>query len=75
VSKKRYGDRNWGPKGVAPIAHKGTSSFEEIVENLGLSPEQYASSDQLKEWARINSRQKYAPIDLLKTWGFEVEPL
>jgi len=75
VSKKRYGDRNWGPKGVAPGPRNKAASFDEIVENMGLAPAQYASSVQLKEWVRANRRQKYVPPDLLTAWGFEVEPL
>jgi hypothetical protein len=47
------------------------TSFEQIVKKLGLSPEQYKSSDRLKEWVRRNMDEKYVPPDLLKAWGFE----
>lgn len=50
------------------------ASFDEIVEKMGLSPAQYESSAELKEWARAHRGQKYVPIDLLTAWGFEVEP-
>ncbi len=56
------------------MTRKRAASFDEIVENMGLSPAQYASSAELKEWARANRGQKYVPIDLLIAWGFEVEP-
>ena len=47
------------------------TSFERMVKKLDLSPEEYASSAPLKEWARRNMDEKYVPSDLLKAWGFE----
>src|SRR5579864_2118150 len=37
-----------------------------------LSPDQYETSDALREWARKNKDQKYVPLDLLEAWGFFV---
>ena len=54
---------------------KRPASFDEVVECMGLSPAQYATSTELKEWVRANRERKYVPIDLLRAWGFEVEPL
>ena len=75
LRRKRFVDRNWGPNGVAPMPPKRAASFDEVVENMGLSPAQYASSAELKEWVRANRGRRYVPIDLLIAWGFEVEPL
>ena len=47
------------------------TSFEQVVKDLGLSPEQYESSALLKDWVRRNMDEKYVPSDLLKAWGFE----
>lgn len=47
------------------------TSFESIVKKLGLTPEEYESSAQLKNWVRGNMHEKYVPSDLLKAWGFE----
>ena len=47
------------------------TSFESMVKNLGLSPEEYKSSVPLKDWVRRNMDEKYVPSDLLKAWGFE----
>ena len=47
------------------------TSFEQVVKDLGLSPEQYESSARLKDWVRRNMDEKYVPSDLLKAWGFE----
>ena len=47
------------------------TSFEKVVEMLGLTPEQYLRSEQLREWVRLNKDEKYVPSSLLKAWGFE----
>ncbi len=47
------------------------TSFERMVKELDLSPEEYESSAPLKEWVRRNMDEKYVPSDLLKAWGFE----
>lgn len=46
--------------------------FEQVVQRLGLSPSKYATSAELKEWARQNKDEKYVPSKLLDLWGFEV---
>ena len=75
MSKKRYVDRTWGSHGIAPMPRKRAASFDEIVNSMGLSPAQYKSSAELKEWVRANREQRYVPVDLLAAWGFEVEPM
>jgi len=51
------------------------TSFEHIVKELGLSPEEYQSSVVLKNWVRQNMDTKYVPWDLLKAWGFVQEEI
>jgi hypothetical protein len=75
LSRRRFVDRNWGSNGVVPTPRKRVASFDEVMKNMGLAPAQYASSVELKEWARTNRTQRYVPIDLLIAWGFEVESL
>jgi hypothetical protein len=48
------------------------SSFERVVDFLKLSPEQYQSSTELREWVLQNKDHKYVPPDLLKAFGFHV---
>jgi len=48
------------------------SSFERVVDSLKLSPEQYKSSPELREWVLQNKDHKYVPPDLLKAFGFQV---
>ena len=72
MANKR-GNPNWGKPEVNTIPYTGTSSFEEVVKKLRLSPSQYEGSIHLKEWARKNKDQKYVPSNLLKAWGLEVK--
>jgi hypothetical protein len=71
MAKKR-GNPNWGKPDMqaAPVV---STSFEEVVRKLRLSPADYEGSLQLKEWVRKNKDQKYTPDDLLKVLGFEVK--
>jgi hypothetical protein len=48
------------------------SSFEKMVDSLKLSPDQYQSSAELREWVLRNKDDKYVPPDLLKAYGFQV---
>jgi hypothetical protein len=47
------------------------SSFDQIVQSLHLTPEQYAASPELRIWVRRNKEDKYVPPDLLATFGFK----
>jgi hypothetical protein len=69
MSKPR-GNPNWG-KPEPVIMETTVSSFESLVKSLGLTPDQYVGSKELKEWARRNKDQKYVPLDLLEAWGMK----
>jgi hypothetical protein len=49
------------------------STFEQLAKSLGLSPDRYETSAELKEWVRRNKDQKYVPPLLLEAWGFVVD--
>jgi hypothetical protein len=70
---RRRGNPNWlKPELIrGPIAR--ATSFDEVIEELGLQPTDFAASDALKEWARLNKDHKYVPSDLLEAWGFQVD--
>ena len=70
VTKKR-GNPNWGKPELNTIPYAGASSFEEVVKNL--SPMEYESSIQPKDWVRKNKDHKYVPLTLLQAWGLEVK--
>ena len=55
------------------ITLHGQSTFEHVVRRLRLSPEEYATSAELKEWVRRHKDEKYVPSQLLALWGLEVE--
>src|ERR1700678_474755 len=70
---KRRGNPNWGkPEPIGPVVPTVTS-FEQIVKEFKLSPDQYIRSTPLREWARRNKNSKYIPEALLEAWGFEIE--
>jgi hypothetical protein len=71
---RRHVNRSWGATGVVPAGAADASSFEMMVKMMGLSPAQYESSLELREWARVHREKKYVPPDLLMAWGFEREP-
>ncbi len=54
----------------APVA--SGSSFEKVVEDLHLSPCDYLTSSELRDWVFRNKDQRYVPSDLLEAFGFEV---
>jgi hypothetical protein len=60
------------PGAIGPIVFS-PSSFERIVRSLKISPEEYRSSPELKEWVRRNKDHRYVPTDLLKVFGFQVD--
>jgi hypothetical protein len=70
---RRRGNPNWGKADQQGPGITVPSSFEQIVEEFGLTPEQYISSARLREWARLNKSSKYVPETLLEEWGFEVD--
>jgi hypothetical protein len=59
--------------GESSVTPHGESSFEHVVRRLQLSPSQYVSSAELKEWVCKNKDQKYVPPYLLDLWGFDVD--
>ena len=60
-----------------PLAFKRSvpagNSFDEVVADLQLSPDQYRYSLALQEWVRRNKNEKYVPTEVLKTFGFDAE--
>src|ERR1700712_1437848 len=70
---KRRGNPNWGkPEPIGPVVPTVTS-FEMVVKEFKLTPDQYIRSTRLREWARRNKNSKYIPEALLEAWGFEIE--
>jgi hypothetical protein len=70
---KRRGNPNWGKSEPLRPFVPSPTSFEQIVQEFKLTPEQYLDSDRLREWARSNKNSKYIPEALLEAWGFEAD--
>jgi hypothetical protein len=60
------------PETKRPLAST-PNSFEQIVKELNLSPGEYRSSAELKEWVRRYKDERYVPPELLKAFGFRVD--
>ena len=52
---------------------QASTTFDQVVLRLGLSPSQYANSAELKDWVRRHKDEKYVPSRLLELWGFDTE--
>jgi hypothetical protein len=57
------------PEAIGPIIFS-LSSLEQVVKALNISPEEYESSLELKEWVRRNKEHKYVPSELPEAYGF-----
>jgi len=70
--RRHHVNRNFTkPEAINPLVIS-LSSFERVVDALNISPEEYQSSLELKEWVRRNKGHKYVPTGLLETFGFRV---
>ncbi len=47
------------------------SSFDQVVQSLRLTPEQYAKSPELRAWVSRNKSLRFVPLDVLTTFGFK----
>ena len=64
------GNPDWGkPYVPVPFLHP---EFEQQVEKLGLRPDEYRTSSQLRNWCLRNAKLRYVPEHLLKLWGIHV---
>ncbi len=70
--KSQRGTPNSARPRASTIPQFSESSFERVVDSLKLSPEQYQSSIELREWVLRNKDHKYVPPELLKAFGFQV---
>jgi len=68
---RRRGNPNWGKPETGPVVVL-PSQFETLVAKLGLSPDEYARSSELREWCRRNRNEHYVPEALLKEWRLDV---
>jgi hypothetical protein len=43
------------------------------VTELGLQPDQYATSEPLRNWVAAHHNTRYVPEPLLEAWGFVID--
>jgi hypothetical protein len=66
----KRGNPNFTNPAAIELSRELPTSFEKVVEELKLSPSEYATSLILRDWVSRNKDQKYVPSDLLKAYGF-----
>ena len=66
--------RSWSQGEIAPAPSR-PSDFEREVARLKLAPEQYESSEQLRQWVEKYWQEKFVPEWLLKAWGLNFWPV
>ena len=67
----KRGNSNFTNPAAIELSRELPTSFEKVVEELKLSPAEYATSLTLRDWVSRNKDQKYVPSYLLKAFGFE----
>jgi len=71
---KRKGPPQFTNPRLVTAPQATVSSFDQLVEALRLSPEQYAGSRELRNWVSRNKNHRYVPPDVLATFGFHLMP-
>jgi hypothetical protein len=73
VMRRKRGNPNWA-SGLPLIPRPaGPTEFEMQVRELGLTPEMYAASRELKRWCERNRNRVYIPEWLLKELDISVD--
>jgi hypothetical protein len=62
----RAGNPNWGKSTTSTL-----TEFERKVLELGLSPDQYLGSQELRDWTVSHKNTRYVPEPLLQAWGLD----
>ncbi len=70
----RRANSEWGSGLPIKLPPPMPSEFEMQAKRLGLTPDKYAGSDQLREWCKQNRNRCYVPEWLLKEWEIAVDP-
>jgi hypothetical protein len=74
VVRRKDGNPNWGSGDRLKFSPAAPTEFELQARELGLTPERYASSVELRRWCERNKNHHYIPEWLLKAWNITVNP-
>ena len=70
---RRKGNPRWSSGYYSPKVRSAIATdFETQAAQLGLTPENYASSVQLRRWCEQNRNRCYIPEWLLEAWKISV---
>lgn len=69
----RHGSSHWSSGRPVKVPPAMPSEFEMQAKRLGLTPETYATSCQLRTWCERNRNRCYIPEWLLKVWHIPVD--
>ena len=67
VGPRRRNNPDWS-KGLPVQVQPTICEFERVVGRLGLKPNEYVDSAELRAWAEVNKDARYVPERLLKAW-------
>jgi hypothetical protein len=70
--RRSRGNPSWGRGRPLVSAPALLTEFEMQVRELGLTPQMYATSRELKAWCERNKNHHYIPEWLLKAWNISV---
>lgn len=68
---KRRGSPHFGKPHV-PVPPASASAFDQVVQSLCLTPDEYPQSAALRAWVQQNKDHKYVPPSVLKVFGLNV---
>jgi len=71
---RKPGNAGWSSGRPVAIPASSPTEFELEAHRLGLSEEEYTSSDRLRHWCAQNRERCYVPEWLLKRWGMTTDP-
>ena len=74
VTRRKRGHPNWTSGYALVPCPDAPSAFEKQVTLLGLTPDRYATSQELKSWCEQHRNRCYIPEWLLKAWNIKVNP-
>ena len=69
---RKGGNPNWGKVMTGKFGVEQTA-FEIKVTQLGLKPDEYVHSRDLRRWAAANRTKRFIPEELLDAWGLSVD--
>jgi hypothetical protein len=71
---RKRGNPDWS-RGKSPnVRAAAPTEFEMQAQRLGLTDDNYESSDPLRRWCEDNRHRCYVPEWLLKRWSMSVDP-